>query len=114
VFADTARSRPFDLSFVRKTDHRPWPMPAAPWLITQSWHNGTLLPLSPDSSRGSLSSGDSSSCLVLTAGTRGDYDQYDGRRQRLGPWRSPPAAALRAASRRDRWAPTYLSRTQQH
>lgn len=49
---------------------------------------------------------------------------YSGHARRLRPirwpppaawaWRSPPAAALRAASRRDRWAPTYLSRTQQH
>jgi uncharacterized protein len=29
----------FDRSVVKKTEHRPWPMPAAPWLMTQSWHN---------------------------------------------------------------------------
>ena len=29
----------FDRSVVRKTEHRPWPMPTAPWLMTQSWHN---------------------------------------------------------------------------
>ena len=29
----------FDRSIVEKTEHRPWPMPTAPWLMTQSWHN---------------------------------------------------------------------------
>ena len=29
----------FDRSVVSKTEHRPWPMPTAPWLMTQSWHN---------------------------------------------------------------------------
>jgi len=29
----------FDRSIVGRVDHRPWPMPAAPWLMTQSWHN---------------------------------------------------------------------------
>lgn len=37
------RERPstaaFDRSIVRHTEHRPWPMPATPWLMTQSWHN---------------------------------------------------------------------------
>lgn len=29
----------FDASIVRKTDHRPWPMPQAPWVMTQTWHD---------------------------------------------------------------------------
>ena len=29
----------FDRSIVSKTEHRPWPMPTAPWLMTQTWHN---------------------------------------------------------------------------
>ena len=31
----------FDRSIVESTAHRPWPMPRAPWLMTQSW-NGLL------------------------------------------------------------------------
>lgn len=29
----------FDHSIVNVTAHRPWPMPAAPWVMTQSWHD---------------------------------------------------------------------------
>jgi uncharacterized protein len=29
----------FDRSIVESTAHRPWPMPSAPWLMTQSWHD---------------------------------------------------------------------------
>ena len=29
----------FDHSILESTAHRPWPMPRAPWLITQSWHD---------------------------------------------------------------------------
>ena len=29
----------FDYSVVDSTAHRPWPMPRAPWLMTQSWHD---------------------------------------------------------------------------
>jgi uncharacterized protein YqjF (DUF2071 family) len=28
----------FDHSIVESTAHRSWPMPRAPWLVTQSWH----------------------------------------------------------------------------
>jgi uncharacterized protein len=35
----TRHSPGFDRSVVRKTGHRPWAVPAAPWLMTQSWHN---------------------------------------------------------------------------
>jgi uncharacterized protein YqjF (DUF2071 family) len=28
----------FDRSILESTAHRPWPMPSAPWLMTQSWH----------------------------------------------------------------------------
>ena len=28
----------FDRSIVQSTAHRPWPMPSAPWLMTQSWN----------------------------------------------------------------------------
>jgi hypothetical protein len=28
----------FDKSIVKRTAHRPWPMPEAPWLMTQTWH----------------------------------------------------------------------------
>jgi uncharacterized protein YqjF (DUF2071 family) len=29
----------FDRSIVESTAHRPWPMPRAPWLMTQSWNS---------------------------------------------------------------------------
>jgi uncharacterized protein YqjF (DUF2071 family) len=29
----------FPSGIVNATAHRPWPMPASPWLMTQSWHN---------------------------------------------------------------------------
>jgi uncharacterized protein YqjF (DUF2071 family) len=29
----------FDRSIVESTAHRPWPMPDAPWVMTQSWNN---------------------------------------------------------------------------
>ena len=29
----------FDHSIVESTAHRPWPMPSAPWLMTQSWNS---------------------------------------------------------------------------
>ena len=29
----------FDHSIVESRAHRPWPMPRAPWLMTQSWHD---------------------------------------------------------------------------
>jgi uncharacterized protein len=29
----------FDRSIVESTAHRPWPMPDAPWLMTQSWND---------------------------------------------------------------------------
>jgi uncharacterized protein len=29
----------FDYSIVESTEHRPWPIPRAPWLMTQSWHD---------------------------------------------------------------------------
>jgi uncharacterized protein YqjF (DUF2071 family) len=29
----------FDRSLVEGTAHRPWPMPDAPWLMTQSWNS---------------------------------------------------------------------------
>ena len=29
----------FDASIVQRTDHRPWPLPDAPWVMTQSWHD---------------------------------------------------------------------------
>jgi uncharacterized protein YqjF (DUF2071 family) len=29
----------FDRSIVESTAHRPWPMPRAPWVMTQSWNN---------------------------------------------------------------------------
>jgi uncharacterized protein len=29
----------FDVAIVESTAHRPWPMPRAPWLMTQSWHD---------------------------------------------------------------------------
>ncbi|MDQ3070836.1 MAG: DUF2071 domain-containing protein [Acidobacteriota bacterium] len=28
-----------DFGFLDQTDHRPYPMPAGPWLMTQSWHD---------------------------------------------------------------------------
>ncbi len=29
----------FDYSILGNTAHRPWPMPRAPWVMTQSWHD---------------------------------------------------------------------------
>jgi uncharacterized protein YqjF (DUF2071 family) len=29
----------FDKSILDKTDHRPWPMPDSPWVMTQTWHD---------------------------------------------------------------------------
>jgi uncharacterized protein len=29
----------FDYSVVESTAHRPWPLPRAPWLMTQTWHD---------------------------------------------------------------------------
>jgi len=29
----------FDYGMLDRTDHRPWPMPDGPWLMTQSWHD---------------------------------------------------------------------------
>jgi hypothetical protein len=29
----------FDYSIVESTAHRPWSLPHAPWLMTQSWHD---------------------------------------------------------------------------
>lgn len=33
------RTPAFDWPRVRQTAHRPWPLPQAPWLMTQSWHD---------------------------------------------------------------------------
>jgi uncharacterized protein len=32
-------SNDFDRSIVESTAHRPWPMPSAPWLMTQTWNS---------------------------------------------------------------------------
>jgi uncharacterized protein len=29
----------FPAGIINRTGHRPWPLPDAPWLMTQSWHN---------------------------------------------------------------------------
>jgi len=29
----------FDYAILSRVSHRPWPMPAAPWLMTQTWHD---------------------------------------------------------------------------
>jgi uncharacterized protein YqjF (DUF2071 family) len=29
----------FNYTILDETAHRPWPMPASPWLMTQTWHN---------------------------------------------------------------------------
>jgi hypothetical protein len=29
----------FDRPIVESSAHRPWPMPHAPWVMTQSWNN---------------------------------------------------------------------------
>jgi uncharacterized protein YqjF (DUF2071 family) len=34
-----SHERGFDRSVVNTTAHRPWPMPRAPWVMTQSWNN---------------------------------------------------------------------------
>ena len=36
---NVAISSGFDWSIVTQVNHRPWPIPTAPWLMTQSWHN---------------------------------------------------------------------------
>ena len=30
---------PFRYEILHETRHRPWPMPAAPWIMTQTWHD---------------------------------------------------------------------------
>lgn len=34
-----AGRRGFNHAILRETAHRPWPMPDAPWLMTQTWHD---------------------------------------------------------------------------
>jgi uncharacterized protein YqjF (DUF2071 family) len=29
----------FDYSILERTEHRPWPLPDRPWIMTQSWHD---------------------------------------------------------------------------
>ena len=29
----------FNYGILKETDHRPWPMPDSPWLMTQTWHD---------------------------------------------------------------------------
>ena len=29
----------FNRRILEETAHRPWPLPAAPWLMTQTWHD---------------------------------------------------------------------------
>lgn len=31
--------RDFNYEILKETAHRPWPMPGAPWLMTQTWHD---------------------------------------------------------------------------
>jgi uncharacterized protein len=38
VVAD-ARVRDFNDAILNETAHRPWPMPEAPWIMTQTWHD---------------------------------------------------------------------------
>lgn len=33
----------FDYGTLQRTAHRPWPMPAEPWLMTQTWHDLAFL-----------------------------------------------------------------------
>ena len=33
------KSHDFDRGILDRVDHRPWPMPAAPWLMRQTWHD---------------------------------------------------------------------------
>jgi uncharacterized protein YqjF (DUF2071 family) len=33
------RQHDFDYSFLEQVGHRPWPLPAQPWIMTQSWHD---------------------------------------------------------------------------
>jgi uncharacterized protein YqjF (DUF2071 family) len=34
-----AMQNDFNYAILQETAHRPWPMPAAPWLMTQTWHD---------------------------------------------------------------------------
>ena len=36
---DLSMRRQFDYSILDRTEHRPWPLPRAPWVMTQSWHD---------------------------------------------------------------------------
>jgi len=29
----------FNYGILERTDHRPWPMPSSPWIMTQTWHD---------------------------------------------------------------------------
>src|SRR5687768_170820 len=33
----------FNYAALERTDHRPWPMPDGPWLMTQTWHDLAFL-----------------------------------------------------------------------
>ena len=46
----------FDTSIIRQTDHRPWAMPDAPWIMTQTWHDLLFAhwPVDPGSIRAKL------------------------------------------------------------
>jgi uncharacterized protein YqjF (DUF2071 family) len=33
------KNHDFDRGILDRVDHRPWPMPAAPWLMRQTWHD---------------------------------------------------------------------------
>ena len=46
----------FDISIVGKTNHRPWAMPDAPWMMTQTWHDLLFAhwPIDPASIRARL------------------------------------------------------------
>src|SRR5687767_15887114 len=35
----TALNNDFNHAILEETAHRPWPLPDAPWLMTQTWHD---------------------------------------------------------------------------
>jgi uncharacterized protein YqjF (DUF2071 family) len=36
---DRAQLHRFDMAMLARIAHRPWPMPASPWVMTQTWHD---------------------------------------------------------------------------
>ena len=96
-----------DWSIVTQVNHRPWPIPTAPWLMTQSSITPSQTRSGRRSSRPNTAqrvglSRHRRARSVFAARSGGNQDEYDGRGRWRGHWRAPADAAFRPSSRRDR------------